>query len=35
MSAHFIAGFSNNHHGDLDRRKRYIYSAAEIGCDSV
>jgi len=35
MSAHFIAEVSSNHHGDLDRCKRFIDSAAEIGCDSV
>ncbi len=35
MSAHFIAEVSSNHHGDLDRCKRFIDRAADIGCDSV
>ncbi len=35
MKPHFIAEVSSNHHGDLERCKRFIDSAADIGCDSV
>jgi N-acetylneuraminate synthase len=35
MKTQFIAEVSSNHQGDLDRCKRFIDCAREIGCDSV